>query len=418
VKSNIGHAESAAGVAGIIKTVQAFQHRLLPPTLHVERPSPAIDWASSGIVLEQQGSCWETESQSPRRAAVNGLALTGMNAHVVLEDAPAAARVETPPRTAYILPISAASEGALKQRARDIAARLEDAGLGDLCYTAALRRSHLKHRWAATGTCAAELRQQLEAYARGEETAFAASAVDERERMAAQALALGSPASLRREEPQTVTLLAALAQLYAQGQTVDWRAIYPCGNQVTLPAYPWQRERFWIESSALAKSASRAIDEKLTTAKLPLGAAPPSAAVDFAGRLKLLPVNQLRQALAAWLREQVAAVLGCPIDRVLPDKTLESLGLDSLTAMEFNDRVERGLGLEVSTSMVWNYATITALSGHLQALLAAQAPSRSGSEREQAALQDFKKTAKDSTGRSAAEMLEAELLGAETLLRK
>ena len=395
VKSNIGHAESAAGVAGIIKTLQAFQHRLFPPTLHVERPNPAIDWASSGIVLEQQGSFWETESHAPRRAAVNGLALTGMNAHVVLEEAPPMVAVDTPPRRAYILPISAASQNALRQRARDMAARLEDAGLGDLCYTAAVRRSQLKHRWAAVGTCGRELRERLEAYARGEETSFAAPA----------------------EEPQTVTRLAALGQLYAQGQTVDWKAIYPRGNQVTLPAYPWQRERFWIESPALAKSAGLAIEEKLTTPELLSGAVPPSAAASFAGRLRLLPANQLRQALAAWLREQVAAVLGCPIDRVLPDKTLESLGLDSLTAMELNDRVERGLGLEVSTSMVWNYATITALSGHLQALLAARAPGGSGSEGEQAALQGFEKTAKDSTGRSAAEMLEAELRGAETLLR-
>jgi acyl transferase domain-containing protein len=396
VKSNIGHAESAAGVAGIIKTLQAFQHRLFPPTLHVERPNPAIDWASSGIVLEQQGSFWETESHAPRRAAVNGLALTGMNAHVVLEEAPPMVAVDTPPRRAYILPISAASQNALRQRARDMAARLEDAGLGNLCYTAAVRRSHLKHRWAAVGTCGRELRERLEAYARGEETSFAVPAV---------------------EEPQTVTRLAALGQLYAQGQTVDWKAIYPCGNQVALPAYPWQRERFWIESSALPKSAGRTIEEKLTTPGLVSEAVAAPAAANFAGRLRLLPANHVRPALAEWLREQVAAVLDRPIDRVLPDKTLESLGLDSLTAMEFNDRVERGLGLEVSTSMVWNYATITALSGHLQALLAVQAPSGSESEREQGALQGFKQAARDSTHRSAAEMLEAELLGAETLLR-
>ncbi len=402
VKSNIGHAESAAGVAGIIKTVQAFQHRLFPPTLHVERPNPAIDWASSGIVLEQQGSYWGTERQAPRRAAVNGLALTGMNVHVVLEEAPATTRIGTPLRAAYILPISAASQSALRQRARDMAARLEDAGLGDLCYTAAVRRSHLKHRWAAIGTCAAELRQGLEAYARGEETAFVAPKLEE---------------SLRSEEPQIVTQLAALGRLYAQGQTVDWKAIYPCGNQVALPAYPWQRERFWIESSALPKSAGQTIEEKLTTPGLVSEAVAAPAAANFAGRLRLLPANHVRPALAEWLREQVAAVLDRPIDRVLPDKTLESLGLDSLTAMEFNDRVERGLGLEVSTNMVWNYATITALSGHLQALLAVQAPSGSEPERERAALQGFKQAAKDSAHRSAAEMLEAELLGAETLLR-
>ncbi len=98
VKSNIGHAESAAGVAGVIKTIHAFEHHMFPATLHVSRPNPAIDWASSGITLVQEGSFWETENALPRRAAVNGLALTGMNAHVVLEEGPAATPIETPLR--------------------------------------------------------------------------------------------------------------------------------------------------------------------------------------------------------------------------------------------------------------------------------------------------------------------------------
>ena len=401
VKSNIGHAESAAGVAGVIKTIQAFQHHLFPATLNVERPTPAIDWDSSGIVLEQQGSFWEAEKHGPRRAAVNGLALTGMNVHVVLEEAPPAARIETPAPPAYILPVSAASETALRQRARDVAAKLEDASLGDLCYTAAVRRSHLPHRLAVVGRDAAELRERLEAYARGEEApqagkhAFAA-------------------ASLTANQPKTVTLLAALGQRYAGGQAIDWRSIFPTGNQISLPSYPWQRERFWIGSTVPT------IEHKSATSEFGFEAVVPPA-TDFAAKLKLLPLNELRGAIAAWLREQVAAVLSCQIDRVLPDKTLESLGLDSLMAMELNDKVERGLGLQVSASMAWNYSTIAALAAHLEALLAAQKGNKSGAEREQTALPKsapFPVTANDAGGRSAADLLEAELLGAELLLGK
>ncbi len=234
-----------------------------------------------------------------------------------------------------------------------------------------------------------------------------------------QALAV---ASLRREEPETAALLSTLGKLYVQGQAIDWCAIYPTGNQLSLPAYPWQRERFWIEKSLAAKSPILPFGEGLNAHANGPGfvIAPIAGAGDFVAALKLLPSNEISAALAKWLREQLAAVLGIPIERVLADKTLESLGLDSLTAMELNDRVERGLGLQVSASMAWNYVTITALAGHLEALLTAQVPGRPGSKQQKAVPQSnsLRETPNHAAGRSAAEMLEAELLGAEILLSK
>jgi acyl transferase domain-containing protein len=392
VKSNIGHSESAAGVAGVIKTLLAFQHHLFPSTLHVELPTPAIDWESSRIVLERQGSCWDAEQHGPRRAAVNGLALAGMNVHVVLEEAPPRTPIETPALAAYLLPISAASEAALRQRAADLATKLEDASLGDLCYTAAVRRSHLPHRMAFVGRNALELREQLEAYARGERAPQPGRHAD-------------AAASL--------TALAALGKRYVEGQTIEWRALYPVGNQIFLPPYPWQRERFWIESAVPALEDPSAASNSGVQAVLP-------PVTPFAAKLQLLPRNELREAIAAWLREQTAAVLSCPIDRVLRDKTLESLGLDSLLTIELYDRIERGLGLPVSATMAWNYSTIAALAAHLQGILAAETPG-SGAEREPAALPNsapFPRAANHANGGSAADLLEAELLGAERLLDK
>ena len=184
IKSNIGHAESAAGVAGIIKTIQALRHKVFPATLHIEQPNPAIDWRTAGIMLERQGSPWEKLAHSPRRAAVNGLALTGTNAHVILEEAPESARTHTPERSLYILPISAASGEALRQRIQEMATlfkRLEGTAdttpIADICYTAAVRRGHLAERVAIVGGDTTRIVGQMERYLAGSDTPSMATGI-------------------------------------------------------------------------------------------------------------------------------------------------------------------------------------------------------------------------------------------------
>ena len=170
VKSNIGHAESAAGVASIIRTVQAMRYRRFPATLHVDTPNPAIDWGTIGLRLETEGAEWIAQDGAPLRAGVNGLGLTGTNAHVILESAPAGKVHERVSPPAFLLVLSAASAAALKARAASFVAALgalpeQDAAsdaLYDLCSMAASRRTHLPHRLAVTGSNPAGLRLELE----------------------------------------------------------------------------------------------------------------------------------------------------------------------------------------------------------------------------------------------------------------
>nr|QVV57687.1 polyketide synthase [Myxococcales bacterium] len=170
VKTNIGHLEAAAGVAGLIKTVQVLRHGLIPKNIHFRALNPRISLEGTPLAIAAQNVPW-TRGQKPRLAGVSSFGISGTNAHVVLEEAPPApAPVESPAQSAYLLPLSAKRPEALAALARSWAERLaaEDGGsLADIAHTASLRRAHHSHRLAAVGGSREELAQALLAHARG-----------------------------------------------------------------------------------------------------------------------------------------------------------------------------------------------------------------------------------------------------------
>ncbi|MFF4354910.1 type I polyketide synthase [Streptomyces sp. NPDC001530] len=153
VKSNIGHAQAAAGVSGVIKTVMALRNGLMPKTLHVDEPSAEVDWTAGAVSLLTEPVAWDTGDR-PRRAAVSSFGLSGTNAHMILEEAPAAPEPAAREESAAPLPVlplvlSAKNASSLPEQARALLTHLQEhpeQGLTDTAYSLATTRAALEHR--------------------------------------------------------------------------------------------------------------------------------------------------------------------------------------------------------------------------------------------------------------------------------
>ena len=162
VKSNIGHLDTAAGVAGLIKTVLALKHGTIPPSLHFERPNSQIDFASSPFYVNNRLSEWK-KNGGPRRAGVSSFGIGGTNAHVVLEEAPAQ-EDSGPSRPSHLLLLSAKSSAALEVATTNLSNYLEqhpEVKLADVAYTLQVGRRAFSHRRMVVCSDAAEAVQAL-----------------------------------------------------------------------------------------------------------------------------------------------------------------------------------------------------------------------------------------------------------------
>ncbi|WP_394378681.1 SDR family NAD(P)-dependent oxidoreductase [Saccharopolyspora spinosa] len=170
VKSNIGHTQAAAGVAGIMKMVMAIRHGVLPTTLHVTEPSTFVDWASGAIELLTEKVAWP-EPGRPRRAGVSAFGISGTNAHVIVEQAPAVVVEKAAPVEPAVVPwvLAARTPEAVRAQAARLLSFVEDSVLSplDVGYSLAVSRSALDYRAVVTGSGRAGLLAELGAYAAG-----------------------------------------------------------------------------------------------------------------------------------------------------------------------------------------------------------------------------------------------------------
>jgi acyl transferase domain-containing protein/NADPH:quinone reductase-like Zn-dependent oxidoreductase/NADP-dependent 3-hydroxy acid dehydrogenase YdfG/acyl carrier protein len=172
VKSNLGHTQSAAGIAGVIKMVLALEHGVLPKTLHAETPSPHVDWSSGTVRLLDRTTPW-VRNGHPRRAGVSSFGVSGTNAHLILEEGDPPSVQQAPANGADLLPfvVSGTDDAARNAQAARLAAHLDAepaSALTDVAFSLASARSLFASRAIVLARSKAELLDRLERTARGE----------------------------------------------------------------------------------------------------------------------------------------------------------------------------------------------------------------------------------------------------------
>ncbi|MER7405973.1 beta-ketoacyl synthase N-terminal-like domain-containing protein [Streptomyces sp. NPDC000070] len=172
LKSNVGHTQAAAGVGGVIKMIMALRHGVLPRTLHVDAPTPHVDWSAGKVELLTEQRHWPVTDR-PRRAAVSSFGVSGTNVHLVLEEAPAetptTAQEPAPPLAPVVpLALSARDTAALRARAERLATHLDTLpDVREAAHALLTQRADLDHRALVLGSDRDELRAGLEALATG-----------------------------------------------------------------------------------------------------------------------------------------------------------------------------------------------------------------------------------------------------------
>ncbi|MFF2026872.1 SDR family NAD(P)-dependent oxidoreductase [Streptomyces sp. NPDC058171] len=177
IKSNIGHTSTAAGVAGVIKMVMAMRHGVLPSTLHVDEPSPHVDWASGGVELLREAREWRSEGR-PRRAGVSSFGVSGTNAHIIVEEAPvedaaAAEGVSSGSTRLAAVPVvvSGRSDAALRaqvERLRSFVIEQPDVSVADVAFSLVGSRALLERRAVVVAAGRDELLARLADVSTGE----------------------------------------------------------------------------------------------------------------------------------------------------------------------------------------------------------------------------------------------------------
>ncbi|TQV86001.1 SDR family NAD(P)-dependent oxidoreductase [Aliikangiella coralliicola] len=274
VKSNIGHTSGAAGVASVQKVLLSMKHKTLVPSLNVNKENSLFDFDSSPFYISREKQDWEVKPGTLRRAGVSSFGFSGTNAHLVIEEyAPPIstnqANIEALDASEVIIPLSARTEKQLQQKARDLLAFITSSNeseqplsLRSMAYTLQVGRSAMKERLGFVVNSIEQLTEKLQQVVSGSHTERSVNGVFQGQvTRDKETLSLfTADADLRETIDKWISQkkLSKLADLWVKGLELDWNKLYSENREqpskpkrVSLPTYPFAKERYWVESSAV-----------------------------------------------------------------------------------------------------------------------------------------------------------------------
>lgn len=253
-KSNIGHLEAAAGIAGLTKVLLQLKHRQLVPSLHARELNPNIEFSSTPFRVQQDLTQWEPSLNGqpiPRIAGISSFGAGGANAHAVLEEYVTLPRYQADASMPALVLLSAADSERLQASARRLLEHLRAEpvlGLHEIAFTLQVGREAMAHRLAFPAYSLQELEDALQAYLAGEDTASlfrgeGKPASDELQLLATdEDMGAAFEAWLRKRK------FGKLLKLWVKGLPFDWRRLYgqSTPRRTSLPGYPFKPQRYWM----------------------------------------------------------------------------------------------------------------------------------------------------------------------------
>ncbi|MFJ1713851.1 SDR family NAD(P)-dependent oxidoreductase [Streptomyces sp. NPDC088260] len=388
VKSMIGHLEAAAGIAGVTKAVLQLRHRTLVPSLHAEELNPGIRFEETPFFVQRTLAPWESET--PRIAAVSSFGAGGSNAHVILEEYvpdPAPDR-QAPGGGEQLVVLSARTPERLRHSAARLVEFLEReetergvVGLADLAHTLQVGREAMKERLAVTAASLPELLRVLRGYV---ESGDGTGTPGLHRGSAGQGL--GAVAEISADDDLRELLVERwarkgkhdkLAALWADGMELDWRRLHgaPAPRRISLPTYPFARDRFWIgDLEPVREAAPGAIP--VAAAPRPEEAGPrvaPDATSDTTPDVApgvtsdVAPDATREERVGRTVRETIAQVLVMEPDEVDGGLAFADYGLDSILAVRLVHLLNDTFRLDLSTGVVFDHSSADRLVAHLLA---------------------------------------------------
>ena len=371
VKTNIGHLEPASGVAGLIKTVMALEHRTVPASLHFQQLNPLIDFAGTPFSVVDRTRPWEPLSDAqgqplPLRAGVSSFGLGGSNAHVVLQESPVV--VDAGASRPELLLVSARDRDRLVEVLCSLSefARRETVAVADMAHTLAVGREAMEARAAVLWRPGQSLAERLQMAA--EAAAGTAELGD---------IWIGTVAKATLGRDEAAGARQFLTDLLASGQLGRLGALWvvgtelpsgmTAGRRVSLPGYAFAKTRFWYDRDGPAPSAPRRMELPPALPVAPAPVAPmapvpmPAVAAVVVPAASRRPVAEVRVVV----RRLLAQALYLEEAQLDDHAGFADLGLDSILAVELTKSLNDELGTSLQATRLYDYGNVAELAAFL-----------------------------------------------------
>ncbi|MBN4053159.1 polyketide synthase dehydratase domain-containing protein, partial [bacterium AH-315-L15] len=263
IKTNLGHAATAAGIAGVIKILLSLKHKQIPPSLHYQSGNPNIQFKESPFYVNTSLKNWDIESNSKRCAAISSFGFSGTNAHMVIEEAPKVERQHTE-KPGYLIVLSARTLKQLPQQVEQMVTFCEQESqldCGNMSYTLLLGRKHFNHRLACVIRSQNELVNLFKKWlGKGKVSQIYVSELHEKDHREQPSLKRYGNECIQNchntnNASDYLEHLSTIADLYIQGYALDFEQLFSNEqySRISLPTYPFAKERYWIEIEALGR---------------------------------------------------------------------------------------------------------------------------------------------------------------------